>query len=60
MLFAADLLNCKIFGSANIRHCIAHLFGEFEQTALIFAKDLHRDLRVNARDQFVVAGLNNL
>ena len=39
---------------------IAHLFGQFQQTFLIFAKHFDGDLGINARDQFVIAGLNNL
>ena len=60
MLFARDLFDSQVFNSANMRHRVTNLIAELPQSILIFAKDFDGNLGIDARDQFVIAGLNDL
>ncbi len=60
MLFAGDLLNRKVCDAANIGHGGLNIFGRLVQGLLVFAKNLHGDLSINPRDEFVIAGLDDL
>jgi len=43
-----------------VRHGVSYLFAHFVQRLLVFAKNLDGNLRVDARYEFVIAGLYNL
>src|SRR6185295_11317991 len=60
MLLTGNLFDREILDSSDVRDRAANSFCNLAERLLVLAKDLHGDLRVDPRYEFVIAGLNDL